>query len=64
MAYDSGTGEKIVENLDDKRIAVAITDALQAKQSDEEFKRVWRALFVAGVVSVPAINDYTLSCPF
>jgi hypothetical protein len=65
MAYDSVTGEKIERSTRDRRLSAGLSDAMQAKQSDEGFKRVWRMLFVAGLVdAVTAPDEYELRCPF
>lgn len=65
MAFDSITGERIVESVHDKRIAVALADSLRAKPSDDKFKAVWRALFAAGVVeSLQPPDTYDIRCPF
>jgi hypothetical protein len=65
MAYDSVTGEKIERSTRDRRLSAGLADAMQAKQSDEEFKRVWRMLFVAGLVdAATAPDEYELRCPF
>ncbi len=63
MAFDSVSGKEIIENETDKRICVGLCDALNAKPCDEEYKRVWKFLYVAGVVST-ATPPYAYSLPF
>jgi hypothetical protein len=51
MMYDQHTGSPIIDNVDDKRVAVGLVDALGCKISDTEFKTMWRFLFAFGVVT-------------